>query len=192
MLQLQPNNLITGGESCLFYFSIMDHKLVEQIMQDEDSRMMLTLSAADLREFAATVADNVGRRYAEHTVSEIRAVMGDKMRYCTRKEAMDLLGIKSCATLPMWAKKGYLVPCRVGGKNLYLREEVLHIKNDREKSASRQNVANAQKEESAISCDTTNCRSEKVVDRGLYLIKSIETNHFNMLYSIVDYQHIAA
>lgn len=192
MLQLQQNNLITGGESSLFYFSIMDHKLVEQIMQDEDSRMMLTLSAADLREFAATVADNVGRRYAEHTVSEIRAVMGDKMRYCTRKEAMDLLGIKSCATLPMWAKKGYLVPCRVGGKNLYLREEVLHIKNDREKSASRQNVANAQKEESAISCDTTNCRSEKVVDRGLYLIKSIETNHFNMLYSIVGYQHIAA
>lgn len=32
----------------------------------------------------------------------------------------------------------------------------------------------------------------RVVDRGLYLIKSIETNHFNMLYSIVGYQHIAA
>lgn len=117
MLQLQQNNLITGGESSLFYFSIMDHKLVEQIMQDEDSRMMVTISASDLREFAASVAENVGKRYAEQTVSEIKAVMGDKMRYCTRKEAMELLGIKSCATLPMWAKKGYLVPCKGSQKN---------------------------------------------------------------------------
>ena len=156
-----------GSKSCLFYFRIMDQKLVEQILQAEGNRMMLTLSAADLREFAAAVADNVGRRYAEHTVSEIRAVMGDKMRYCTRKEAMDLLGIKSSATLPMWAKKGYLVPCKVGGKNLYLREDVLRIKNDREKSSSRQNVANAEKEESAISCNTTNCRSNFVAGGGL-------------------------
>ena len=145
----------------------MNQKLVEQILQDKDSRMMLTLSAADLREFAAAVADNVGRRYAEHTVSEIRAVMGDKMRYCTRKEAMDLLGIKSCATLPMWDKKGYLVPCRVGGKNLYLREDVLRIKNDREKTSSRQNVANAQNKESATSCKTNFCRSKKVAGGGL-------------------------
>ena len=144
----------------------MDQKLVEQILLDEGSCMMLTLSVADLREFAVVIADNVGRRYAEHTVSEIRAVMGDKMRYCTRKETMELLGIKSCATLPMWAKKGYLVPCRIGGKNLYLREEIERIKTDRENSVSRQNVANAQKKKSAISCDTTNCRSDEVVDRG--------------------------
>lgn len=52
----------------------MDQELVEKIFQDEGTRMMLTLSVADLREFAVTVADNVGRRYAEHTVSEIRAI----------------------------------------------------------------------------------------------------------------------
>ena len=156
-----------GSRGCLYYFRIMDQKLVEQILQDEGNRMMLTLSAADLREFAVAVADNVGRRYAEHTVSEIRAVMGDKLRYCTRKEVMDLLGIKSCATLPMWAKKGYLIPCKAGGKNLYLREDVLRIKNDREKQASRQNVANAEKEESAISCKTTHCRFQQVAGGGL-------------------------
>ena len=170
----------------------MDQELVEKILQDEGTRMMLTLSVADLREFAVTVADNVGRRYAEHTVSEIRAAMGDKMRYCTRKEAMDLLEIKSCATLPMWAKKGYLIPCRVGGKNLYLREDIERIKNNREKTASRQNVASAQKEESATHCDATCSRSEKVVDRGLSHVKNIEMICFNSIHHIGDYLHIAA
>ena len=170
----------------------MDQKLVEQILLDEGSCMMLTLSVADLREFAVVIADNVGRRYAEHTVSEIRAMMGDKMRYCTRKEAMELLGIKSCATLPMWAKKGYLVPCRIGGKNLYLREEIERIKTDRENSVSRQNAANAQKKKSATRCNTTCCRSENVASKGLYRIKLIETICFNMLYSVVDNQLFAA
>lgn len=161
-------------------------------MQSDDTRMMVTISVSDLREFAASVAENVGRRYAEQTVSEIKAVMGDKMRYCTRREAMDLLGIRSCATLPMWARKGYLVPCRVGGKNLYLREDVERIKSYREKSATRQNIANEEKEKSAISCSTTNCRSEGVAGERLCLVKKIETICFNMLYSIVDYQYIAA
>lgn len=123
----------------------MREGLINEIMQSEDTRMMVTISASDLREFATHIAENVGRRYVEQTVSEIKAVMGDKMRYCTRKEAMELLGIRSCATLPMWAKKGYLVPCKVGGKNLYLREDIERIKNDRVKYTSRQNVANISK-----------------------------------------------
>ena len=170
----------------------MREDLIKEIMQSDDSRIMVTISASDLREFAASVAENVSRRYAEHTVSEIRAAMGDKMCYCTRKEAMDLLGIKSCATLPMWSKKGYLIPCRVGGKNLYLREDVLRIKNDREKYTSRQNVASAQNKESATSCKTNFCRSKKVAGGGLYLVNKNKKNRFNMLYFVVDYQNIAA
>ena len=169
----------------------MREDLIKEIMQSDDSRMMVTISASDLREFAASVAENVGRRYAEHTVSEIRAVMGDRMRYCTRKEAMDLLGIKSCATLPMWAKKGYLVPCNVGGKNLYLREDIERIKNVRSKCASRQNVANTQKEESAMSCEPTHCRRISVAGERLYLAKQNEANRFNLIYLHFDYQDIA-
>ena len=170
----------------------MREDLIKEIMQSDDSRMMVTISASDLREFAASVAENVGKRYAEQTVSEIKAVMGDKMRYCTRKEAMELLGIKSCATLPMWAKKGYLVPCKVGGKNLYLREDIEHIKNDREKTSSRQNVANAQNKESATSCKTNFCRSKKVAGGGLYHINQTKAFSFNMIYCSYDYQPIAS
>lgn len=93
--------------------------------------MMVTISVDDLRQFAEQVAESVGRRYADMTISEIRDVMGDKMKYCTTQEAMDILGIRSSATLPSWAKKGYLVPCRVGIRNLYLREEVLAVKNNK-------------------------------------------------------------
>ena len=100
-------------------------------MQTGDRRMMVTISVDDLREFAEQVAESVGRRYSEEIVAEIKDIMGDKMKYCTTQEAKEILGIKSSATLPMWAKRGYLVPCRVGIRNLYLRDEVLAVKNNR-------------------------------------------------------------
>ena len=106
----------------------MENELFERIMQGAVDKVMITISASDLQEFAANIAEGVGLRYEEQTVSRIRAVMGDKMLYCTRKEAMEKLGIKSSATLPMWEENGYLIPCRVGGKNLYSLEDIERIK----------------------------------------------------------------
>ncbi len=108
-------------------------ELLNQIMQAGDGRVMITVRADDLRKFAEYVAESVGRRYAETIVAEIKEVMGDKMKYCTTQEVKEILGIKSSATLPSWAKRGYLVPCRVGIRNIYLREEVLALKNARAK-----------------------------------------------------------
>ena len=93
-------------------------EILAKIMQTGDGRVMITVRADDLRKFAEYVAESVGRRYAE-------------TKYCTTQEAKEILGIKSSATLPMWAKRGYLVPCRVGIRNLYLRDEVLAVKNNR-------------------------------------------------------------
>jgi len=44
----------------------------------------------------------------------------------TRKEVMTLL--KRCdSTMTKWAKRGYLVPCCVGGKYLYRKSDVMKL-----------------------------------------------------------------
>ena len=107
--------------------------MLNKIIQSADSRMMVIISAADLREFAENVAESVARKHAEATVAEIKELLGDKMKYCTTQEVKDILGIRSSATLSAWARRGYLVPSRVGIRNLYLREEVLAIKKEKAK-----------------------------------------------------------
>ena len=49
-----------------------------------------------------------------------------QQEYMTRKEVMTLL--KRCdSTMTKWAKRGYLVPCCVGGKYLYRKSDVMKL-----------------------------------------------------------------
>ena len=49
-----------------------------------------------------------------------------QQEYMTRKEVMALL--KRCdSTMTKWAKRGYLVPCCVGGKYLYRKSDVMKL-----------------------------------------------------------------
>lgn len=50
----------------------------------------------------------------------------EKESLITKKEAMTLLG-KSANTMWKWAKRGYLVPTKVGGTSMYKMSEINKI-----------------------------------------------------------------
>ena len=83
----------------------------------------LLISASDLRTFANVLIQETGDSVAEKTFSAVKAAMGDKIKYCTRGEASEILGV-SYPTLHRWEKEKCLIPVRIGRKVLYLRNEV--------------------------------------------------------------------
>lgn len=101
--------------------------ILEQVLEQGNGNVMVTMTAADLRTFAQNVAREASSELARNTVSAIRSVMGDSMEYCTTEETMKILRI-SRSTLYWYNKKDMLTPCRIGGRNLYLRDEVLALK----------------------------------------------------------------
>ena len=94
-----------------------------QVMRDRQSDAMLLISASDLRTFANVLIQETGDSVAEKTFSAVKAAMGDKIKYCARGEASEILGV-SYPTLHRWEKEKCLIPVRIGRKVLYLRNEV--------------------------------------------------------------------
>ena len=72
-----------------------------QVMRDRQSDAMLLISASDLRTFANVLIQETGDSVAEKTFSAVKAAMGDKIKYCTRGEASEILGV-SYPTLHRW------------------------------------------------------------------------------------------
>ncbi|MCM1216574.1 MAG: helix-turn-helix domain-containing protein [Alistipes sp.] len=110
----------------------MDANILNQILQEGNSNLTLTISASDLRAFAESVAHNTGRDFATATVSAIKEAMGDKALYCTTEEAMEILGCGR-STINLWMNKGVIIPCKIGRPHLFLRSEILAYKNSRGK-----------------------------------------------------------
>lgn len=67
--------------------------LLMQVMRDRQSDAMLLISASDLRTFANVLIQETGDSVAEKTFSAVKAAMGDKIKYCTRGEASEILGV---------------------------------------------------------------------------------------------------
>ena len=81
------------------------------------SQVSLTVSIADLKEFAHSLIDQT-KRDLEQIVIEDKAET-----YPTPKQASQILGVDQ-VTLWRWAKRGYLVPVEVGGKRRYLMSHI--------------------------------------------------------------------
>lgn len=88
-------------------------KLANALAADQNPILMVT--AADLKEFAITVAEEVMRQTPTPTpvegISDDDGTSGN--RILTAKETTELLKI-SLPTLWRWGKKGYLVPIQIG------------------------------------------------------------------------------
>lgn len=104
--------------------------IIDQVLEQGNGNVMITISATDLKSFAEDIARQTGAELARNTVSAIRSVMGDSMEYCSTEEAMNILGI-SRTTLYWYNKKNMLTPCRIGGRNVYLRDDVFSLKTKR-------------------------------------------------------------
>ena len=81
---------------------------------EERGAVCYTVTHEDLIDFAHEIIERT-KEMNEAENAEIAA--SDDGEYYTRKKVMTLL--KRCdSTMTKWAKRGYLVPVRVGGKHL--------------------------------------------------------------------------
>lgn len=90
------------------------------------ANITITMTAEELRAFAADIAHTTAERIASQTVDAIKDAMGDTMKYCTTEEAVSDFKIK-LPTLKSWIAKKYITPLKKGGKNIFLREDLVRL-----------------------------------------------------------------
>lgn len=90
------------------------------------ANVSITMTPSELRDFAEDIARTVAERMSEQTVDAIKIAMGDTMKYCTTDEAVREFNIK-LPTLKSWVAKKYIAPLKRGGKNIYLREDLVRM-----------------------------------------------------------------
>ena len=100
-------------------------EMVEESMNDDFSRHLSAAIGCLVREIVKeVVAEMEEQRLAAKRERQMPESM--QQEYMTRKEVMTLL--KRCdSTMTKWAKRGYLVPCCVGGKYLYRKSDVMKL-----------------------------------------------------------------
>jgi hypothetical protein len=103
----------------------MSKDMIDALTQ-AGANITITMTAEELREFAADIAHITAERVALQTVDAIKDAMGDTMKYCTTEEAVRDYKIK-LPTLNSWIAKGLIIPLKKGRKNLYLRTELLRL-----------------------------------------------------------------
>lgn len=79
--------------------------------------IQLVISASDLRKL---VNEWVDKREAQKE-AERKAIVSEQ--FITSMDAEKILGVTS-ATLWRWAKSGYLVPAKIGRKNIYIKSDI--------------------------------------------------------------------
>lgn len=90
------------------------------------ANVSITMTPSELRDFAEDIARTVAERMSEQTVDAIKSAMGDTMKYCTTEEAVRDFNIKR-PTLKSWVTKKYIIPLKRGGKNIYLRADLIRL-----------------------------------------------------------------
>lgn len=103
----------------------MSKDMIDALTQ-AGANITITMTADELREFAADIAHITAERVASQTVDAIKDAMGDTMKYCTTEEAVRDFDIK-LPTLNSWIAKGVLVPLKKGRKNIFLREDLVRL-----------------------------------------------------------------
>lgn len=103
----------------------MSKDMIDALTQ-AGANITITMTAEELREFAADIAHITAEHVALHTVDAIKDAMGDTMKYCTTEEAVRDFGIKP-PTLKSWVAKKVIVPLKRGGRNIYLRDDLVKL-----------------------------------------------------------------
>lgn len=90
------------------------------------ANVMITMSADELRNFAADIAHSVAEQMSLLTIDSIKDAMGKSVKYCSTEEAVEEYNIP-ISTLNSWIAKGYVHPMKKGRKNVYSREELAQV-----------------------------------------------------------------
>ena len=101
--------------------------MATESMNDDFSRHLCAAISSLVRETVQEViAEMEDQGLATKRENPMPQAHQQDQEYMTRKEVMTLL--KRCdSTMTKWAKRGYLVPCSVGGKYLYRKSDVMKL-----------------------------------------------------------------
>lgn len=94
--------------------------MIAELLKQNQGNVQLVVSAADLRELVNEWCDE---REALKEAERKSMVEDERI---SQTEVEKTLGVTS-ATLWRWAKSGYLVPKKVGRKNVYLKSDIDRI-----------------------------------------------------------------
>ena len=94
------------------------------------ANVSITMTPSELRDFAEDIARTVAERVSSQTVDAIKDAMGDTMKYCTTEEAVREFNVPR-STLNGWIAKGAITPYKKGGKNLFLRDDLIKATRNR-------------------------------------------------------------
>ena len=93
-----------------------------QYLVEQGMSVKIEVTAADLKMFGEGIAERAIMAYRQ----EIESKKPQEETYYNTREVRELLNVCD-GTLNLWAKRGYLVPIKVGNKNMYAMSDVHRI-----------------------------------------------------------------
>ena len=95
-----------------------------ETLVEQGANVKLEITPSDLKMFAESIVQRTILAQQE----EHKAVMQREAEevYLNTKQVRELLNVCE-GTLNLWAKRGYLVPVKVGNKNMYAKSDVRRV-----------------------------------------------------------------
>ena len=95
-----------------------------ETLVEQGANIKLEITPSDLKMFAESIVQRTILAQQE----EQKAVMQREAEevYLNTKQVRELLDVCE-GTLNLWAKRGYLVPVKVGNKNMYAKSDVRRV-----------------------------------------------------------------
>ena len=93
-----------------------------QSLVEKGANVRIEITAAYLKMFGEGITERAIMVYRE----EIESKKPQEETYYNTREVKELLNVCD-GTLNLWAKRGYLVPVKVGNKNMYAMSDVRRI-----------------------------------------------------------------
>ena len=91
---------------------------------EQGANVKLEVSPTDLKMFAESIVQRTIQ--AQQEEREAALLREREETYLNTKQVRELLNVCE-GTLNLWAKRGYLVPVKVGNKNMYAKSDVRRV-----------------------------------------------------------------
>lgn len=91
---------------------------------EQGASVRIEVTATDLKMFGESIAEQAIMAYKREIESERQDI--EEETYYNTREVKKLLNVCD-GTLNLWAKRGYLVPVKVGNKNMYAKSDVRRV-----------------------------------------------------------------
>ena len=91
---------------------------------EQGANVKLEVTPAHLKMFADAIVQRTMAARQEELNAEMRRVAEET--WLNTRQVRELLNVCE-GTLNLWAKRGYLVPVKVGNKNMYARSDVRRV-----------------------------------------------------------------